>query len=161
MSAGALAGLAAALLPVGARRLLALAGDGARHTGARPYLVGGTVRDLLLGLVSEDLDLVVEGDVGALAGYLGAALGAPVTLHADFATASLALPWRSWAEVGEAAARLPADRSGLRLDLTATRAETYPRHGALPVVTPGVDLSDRSAAARLHGQRDGDGVPAR
>jgi tRNA nucleotidyltransferase (CCA-adding enzyme) len=139
-SAGALAGLTAALLPIGARRLLALAGAGARHTGARPYLVGGTVRDLLLGLVSEDLDLVVEGDAGALAGYLGEALGAPVTLRADFGTASLALPWRAWAEVGEAAARLPADVSGLRLDLAATRAETYPHNGALPVVTPGVDL---------------------
>jgi tRNA nucleotidyltransferase (CCA-adding enzyme) len=139
---GALTGLMAALLPAGARRLLALVGEAARRTEARPFLVGGTVRDLLLGLASEDLDLVVEGDAGALALDLGAALGAPVTLHAEFGTASLALPWADWRAVGDAAARLPAGADGLHLDLASTRTETYLHPGALPDVTTGCDLAD-------------------
>ena len=36
------------------------------------YLVGGAVRDLLLGRSRADLDLVVEGDAAALAARLGA-----------------------------------------------------------------------------------------
>jgi tRNA nucleotidyltransferase (CCA-adding enzyme) len=140
-STSALTGLLAALLPAGARRLLALAGAAAQRTHTHPYLVGGTVRDLLLGLSSGDLDLVVEGDAGALALALGEALGAPVTLHADFGTASLALPWRTWDEVGDPAARLAPGASGLHLDLAATRTETYPYPGALPEVTTGCDLA--------------------
>ena len=35
------------------------------------YLVGGPVRDLVLGRSSEDLDLVVEGDAARLAAKVG------------------------------------------------------------------------------------------
>lgn len=140
-STSTLTGLLAALLPAGARRLLVLAGAAAHRVRAHPYLVGGTVRDLLLGLTSGDLDLVVEGDAGALARTLGEALAAPVTLHAGFGTASLALPWRTWDEVGDPAARLPPGASGLHLDLAATRTEIYPYPGALPTVTTGCDLA--------------------
>ena len=38
--------------------------------GWRLYLVGGTVRDLLLGRPSYDLDMVVEGDALALGKHL-------------------------------------------------------------------------------------------
>ncbi|MCC6627811.1 MAG: CCA tRNA nucleotidyltransferase [Chloroflexi bacterium] len=137
----AVSGLVAALLPRGTQRVLALAEQCARATDAHPYLVGGTVRDLLLGQPGPDLDLVVEGDAGALATALGAALGAAVTPHPDFSTASLALPWPTWDDVGDPAARLPPGQDGLHLDLAATRREMYPRHGALPLVTTGVDLA--------------------
>ncbi|MEA2142704.1 MAG: hypothetical protein QOI64_1134 [Solirubrobacteraceae bacterium] len=105
-------------LPCG-RRLL----DAAAATGG-VYLVGGAVRDLLLGRAPRELDVVVEGDVEALAARLtagaGAATGAAVG-HERFGTATV--------------------RAGdCRWDLAAARAETYPRPGALPDVRPaGID----------------------
>ena len=45
------------------------------------YLVGGLLRDVLLGIASEDLDLVVEGDAPALARELSEELGADLLVH--------------------------------------------------------------------------------
>ncbi|HET7177488.1 MAG TPA: hypothetical protein VFI63_02255 [Solirubrobacterales bacterium] len=86
--------------------------------GVRVYLVGGSVRDLLLGRVRADVDLVVEGDAAALA----AALGAEVVEHERFATAKVEL-------------------DGHEVDIAAARAETYPRPGALPEVEPAADVA--------------------
>jgi tRNA nucleotidyltransferase (CCA-adding enzyme) len=77
------------------------------------YLVGGAVRDLLLGRERTDLDLAVEGDAAAL----GRRLGGEVRAHERFATATVRV-------------------DGLELDLATARGETYPRPGALPEVRP-------------------------
>lgn len=95
------------------RRLTQLA----ETRGETLYLVGGSVRDLLLDRPEVDLDIAVEGDAVALAGELAALTGARVTVHSAFGTASAA---------GQA----------FRLDLARTRAESYPRPGSLPVVRP-------------------------
>jgi tRNA nucleotidyltransferase (CCA-adding enzyme) len=82
--------------------------------GSTPtYLVGGAVRDLLLGRERSDVDVAVEGDATELAGLLGDAVRA----HERFRTASVRL-------------------DGLVVDLATTRAETYARPGALPDVSP-------------------------
>jgi tRNA nucleotidyltransferase (CCA-adding enzyme) len=88
------------------------------------YLVGGAVRDLLLGHTGRtDIDVVVEGDVRAIAGRLGGEIRA----HDRFATATV--------------------RAGdLVADLASARTETYERPGALPNVRPATleeDLSRR------------------
>jgi len=44
--------------------------------GARAWLVGGAVRDRILDRQTEDLDVVVEGDVAAAARRVAQALGA-------------------------------------------------------------------------------------
>jgi tRNA nucleotidyltransferase (CCA-adding enzyme) len=77
------------------------------------YLVGGVVRDALLGEAHPDLDLVVEDDIGAVAD----ALGGEVIEHERFQTAK--------ARFGD-----------LSIDLARARAETYAHPGALPAVTP-------------------------
>jgi tRNA nucleotidyltransferase/poly(A) polymerase len=92
-------------------RLRALDGDPV-------YLVGGAVRDLLLGRGRADIDLVVEGDASALAERLGA----EVTAHERFGTAKVVL-------------------DGHRVDIAAARSESYPHPGALPLVEPGADLA--------------------
>ncbi|HET8592179.1 MAG TPA: hypothetical protein VFL56_00820, partial [Solirubrobacterales bacterium] len=51
------------------------------------YLVGGGVRDLLLGRARSDLDVVVEGDAATVA----RALGGEVTEHERFGTAAVRL----------------------------------------------------------------------
>ncbi|MEK6277482.1 MAG: hypothetical protein AABM29_05675 [Actinomycetota bacterium] len=81
--------------------------------GAPIYLVGGAVRDLLLGRERTDVDVVVEGDGAEVARRLGG----EVTEHERFATAK--------AQLGE-----------LQIDLASARAETYPQPGALPDVRP-------------------------
>lgn len=77
------------------------------------YLVGGAVRDLLLGRERADVDLVVVGNAGALAARLGAE---PVE-HERFATAKVEL-------------------DGHEVDVATARTETYPHAGALPEVAP-------------------------
>ncbi len=91
--------------------------------GATPYLVGGSVRDLLLGRATIDLDLVVVGDAIGVARALHEALGgtdaALLRVHETFGTATV----------------IPGE--GPPLDLITARRESYPVPGALPVVTPG------------------------
>jgi tRNA nucleotidyltransferase (CCA-adding enzyme) len=95
------------------------------------WVVGGAVRDLLLGRGSAvDLDLVVEGDAVEAAGRLSAALGGSLTVHERFGTATVT--------AGE-----------FVYDLAGARAETYARPGALPDVRPGTleeDLRRRDFA---------------
>ncbi len=81
-------------------------------------LVGGAVRDLLLGRRPRELDLVTAGDATALAGELAGLLGASTTAHGRFGTA--AVEW----EAG-------------RIDIAQRRAEHYPAPGALPEVRAG------------------------
>jgi tRNA nucleotidyltransferase (CCA-adding enzyme) len=99
-------------------RLAALEGidqvrEAARRAGIRAYLVGGSVRDLLIGAERADIDVAVEGDPMLLAAQLGGAARS----HERFATAT--------ARIGEHV-----------IDLAATRTETYPHPGALPEVSP-------------------------
>src|SRR4051794_8283145 len=53
------------------------------------YLVGGTVRDLLLGEPGFDIDLAVEGDGQAFARALAAELGGRATAHDAFRPAAV------------------------------------------------------------------------
>lgn len=85
-----------------------------REAAGEPvYLVGGAVRDLLLGRGRADIDLIVEGDAIALARKLGAE---PVE-HERFATAKVEL-------------------AGHEVDIAAARSESYANPGALPEVEP-------------------------
>ncbi len=77
------------------------------------HLVGGAVRDLLLGGRPTDLDLVVEGDAAELARRLGGT----TVLHDRFGT--------SWVRL-----------DGFSYDLARARRETYEHPGALPDVEP-------------------------
>ena len=80
------------------------------------YLVGGTVRDVLLGEKSFDIDIAVDGDAIELARLLAARLGGRMTSHQRFGTAVV--------QYGE----------GDRLDVVTTRTEFYDAPGALPTV---------------------------
>ena len=93
------------------------AGEVAHRRGQSLYLVGGAVRDLILGRVNFDLDLVVEGDAIGLAPRLAMIKQAKVKTHYRFNTANL--QWDKWA-----------------VDLATARSETYAKPGALPSVKP-------------------------
>ena len=53
------------------------------------YLVGGSVRDILLGVPLKDLDIVVEGDTTLLASKVSGELGGDVLKHSRFGTATV------------------------------------------------------------------------
>jgi tRNA nucleotidyltransferase (CCA-adding enzyme) len=80
------------------------------------YLVGGTVRDILLGERSFDVDIAVEGDAIALAQALADALGGRVRAHDKFGTAVV----------------LYGDDE--RVDVVTARTEFYDAPAALPTV---------------------------
>ena len=115
-------------LPAGMVDLLDRVGELAEGRRQRICLVGGAVRDLLMGRRNLDLDLVVEGDALELAGEF-AKLGelsdvvdegvqGRVTLHRRFGTAKF-----RWGD--------------LTIDLAMARSETYAQPGALPTVQRG------------------------
>lgn len=101
-----------------ARRLAGLAGIPA-------YLVGGPVRDHLLGAPVKDLDICVVGSAPSLAQKLAETLGGRLRVHPRFRTATVYLP-----------GGLPC------VDLVTARRETYSRPGALPDVEPGSIADD-------------------
>jgi tRNA nucleotidyltransferase (CCA-adding enzyme) len=92
----------------------AVAALGDRSEGV--YLVGGTIRDILLGEESFDIDIAVEGDAIAFARALASTLGGRVTPHEKFGTAVV----------------LYGDEG--RIDVVTTRTEFYDAPGALPTV---------------------------
>jgi len=99
------------------------AGEVAARQGQSLYLVGGVVRDLLLGRSNLDLDLVIEGDAINLAQQLAGITQGKIITHPRFNTAKL--QWNNWS-----------------VDLATARSETYSRPGALPSVKPGSLASD-------------------
>ena len=87
------------------------------------YLVGGPVRDWLLGLPCRDLDFAVEGDAASLARTLANRVGGRVVLHSRFGTATV--------ELGAG-----------HIDLVTARREVYPFPGSLPEVEPSTIADD-------------------
>ncbi|MBA7650555.1 A-adding tRNA nucleotidyltransferase [subsurface metagenome] len=110
-------------LPAELVNFMPAAGRAAQSRGQSLYLVGGVVRDLLLGRTNLDLDLVVEGDAIALASELAGSKRARIVTHPRFGTAKL--QWQEWS-----------------VDLATARSETYSKPGALPTVQPGTIDSD-------------------
>jgi tRNA nucleotidyltransferase (CCA-adding enzyme) len=105
------------------------------------HLVGGAVRDVLLGLQPRELDLVVEGDAAAVASLLGDTR----RLHDRFGTSTVTI-------------------DGHTYDIARARRETYARPGALPDVVPATleedlrrrDFTINAGAVALTGQRAGE-----
>jgi tRNA nucleotidyltransferase (CCA-adding enzyme) len=132
-----------------------MAGSGARHdvlaalaatpTGPRvlealervpgAWIVGGAVRDALLGRAPRELDVVVEGDPAPLLEVLDG----DVRHHERFGVATVRMPEGT-------------------VDVVRARAEAYPHPGALPEVRPGTleeDLARRDVTVNTFAARPG------
>lgn len=108
-----------AALPTGTGDLLSRTAEAAAALDQPLYLVGGPVRDLLLGRPLSDLDLMTPGEASGLAAKVAEGIpGLRITEHPRFGTVAL--------ETEEGA-----------LDLATLRHETYAGPGALPDVVPG------------------------
>lgn len=104
-------------LPGGAE-LIALAQE---HGGIE--LVGGAVRDMMLGIDPRELDAIVLAEVESYAQELAERLGGEASVHERFGTALVSAP-------------------GASIDLATVRTESYPQPGALPQVGPGSPEQD-------------------
>jgi tRNA nucleotidyltransferase (CCA-adding enzyme) len=87
------------------------------------YVIGGAVRDALMGRTPKELDLVVEGDAIAVARRAARRVHGSLVVHERFGTATVS-----------------AD--GFTFDVAGARKESYPRPGALPEVTLGASIED-------------------
>lgn len=112
-------------LPAEMQEILSIAGQVAGEQQHKLYMVGGIVRDLLLGRSSLDLDLVVEGDAIEISRHFAEKVKGKVTFHTRFLTATV--KWEGWS-----------------VDFATARSETYSRPGALPAVEAGDIITDLS-----------------
>tara|TARA_B100000745_G_scaffold299530_1_gene250546 strand:- start:771 stop:2057 length:1287 start_codon:yes stop_codon:yes gene_type:complete len=94
-------------------------GQMALTRGGRAFLVGGSVRDLILGKDQVDLDVVIEGDGMGVAQDLARDLGGHLTCHHAFQTAAVTIA------------------NDFRIDVATARREEYKRPGQLPQIVPG------------------------
>ncbi|AZO95608.1 CBS domain-containing protein [Halocella sp. SP3-1] len=104
-------------LPVRIIKILKEIGAIADKSQIRAYLIGGIIRDLLLGKGNNDIDIVVDGNPVELIKQLSDFFSAKVLYNEQFKTGSIKF----------------AD--GLNIDLAGTRRENYHYPGALPEVT--------------------------
>lgn len=98
----------------------------ADELGMPCFLIGGFVRDKLLGRISRDADLVCAGDGIQLATGVARALGdsAQVTVFKNFGTARV-----SW--------------MGMDLEFVGARKESYGENSRKPIVSPGTLRQDQ------------------
>lgn len=106
-------------LAIPQRRALELVREVAAEKHCRPYLVGGPVRDLLLGRESFDIDLTLEDGSSTLARALAKRVEGRVRSFPQFLTYKVT------------AEGLPD------IDIATARKERYRKPGALPAVTEG------------------------
>jgi len=106
-------------LPAQQRRAIDLVREVAQEKDCHPYLVGGPVRDILLGRDTIDIDLTLEKDASTLARALAKRLEGRVRSFPQFLTYKVIAP-----EFPE-------------IDLATARKERYRKPGALPAVTAG------------------------
>jgi tRNA nucleotidyltransferase (CCA-adding enzyme) len=106
------------------RRAFDLIKEVATEKKLRPFLVGGPVRDLLLGRGVIDLDFTVEDDSSALARGIAKRINGRVRSFPQFLTYKVT------------AEDFP------EIDIATARSEKYRQAGALPSVSPGTLADD-------------------
>ncbi|OGW77736.1 MAG: hypothetical protein A3K16_01370 [Omnitrophica bacterium RIFCSPLOWO2_01_FULL_45_24] len=87
-----------------------------KELGRRAYLIGGTVRDLLLEAENLDIDIVIEGDAIAFGEKLARELHGMIISHKRFGTCSVTTP------------------EHVKIDFATARKEAYAKPAALPTV---------------------------
>jgi len=92
--------------------------------GKSVYAVGGFVRDLLLNIPNQDIDIVVEGEGIAFAACIAEEFEGRVKSHEEFGTSVVIFP------------------DGYRIDVATARMEYYKHPGALPTVEKSSVKSD-------------------
>lgn len=117
----------------------------AESRGVKAYVVGGFVRDLLMGNKNFDIDIVTEGDATAFAKEYSKEKGCKAIIHDKFKTAMVILP------------------GSLKIDFATARTEYYMTPAAAPEVEESSvrndlfrrDFTINAMAVRLDGSQYG------
>ena len=91
-------------------------GEVSKELGFRAFLVGGVVRDIVLGKKNLDIDVIIEGDAVKLIKEYARRRGYSFHVFEEFMTGQVKLP------------------NGLKIDFATARKETYDYPGAYPKV---------------------------
>ena len=104
-------------LPAGVLKSIRKIGNFAQEKGFSAYIVGGFLRDVLLGVENLDLDIIIEGDAITFVKLLKEKIALDMVTHRRFGTATITLP------------------DGFKIDLASARKEHYAYPAVLPTVT--------------------------
>ena len=96
----------------------------AHDRGVKAFVIGGYVRDAILGRACNDIDIVVEGSGIDFAGSVGERLGKPVHYFKNFGTAMLRY-------------------KGDEIEFVGARKESYRRESRKPIVENGTLRDDQ------------------
>ncbi|KJJ85369.1 tRNA nucleotidyltransferase/poly(A) polymerase [Candidatus Omnitrophus magneticus] len=96
--------------------------------GVNIFLVGGCVRDIMMGVKNYDFDIVVEGSAIHLAEVLSEKFQSALVVHKNFGTASLVMKKPPYLEKNS------FSQEKFKIDIATSRRETYASPGALPRV---------------------------
>ncbi len=132
-------------VPSGPQRgLLERLGEIAHHLGTRSFLVGGPVRDLILGTAPgdspqwgsplPDIDIAVEEGSREFGAAVAKELGGRFVFHSHFLTGTVLF--------GRHQASNLKPQAVEHIDITQTRAETYEMPAVLPTVRPASIVGD-------------------
>ena len=97
--------------------------------GVRAYVIGGFVRDLLLGRPSKDIDVVCVGSGIALAEAVGNALKTKVAVYPNFGTAML---------------KTTSENQTWEIEFVGARKESYRSESRKPIVEDGTLEDDQN-----------------
>jgi tRNA nucleotidyltransferase (CCA-adding enzyme) len=103
------------VLPKKILSILHTIGTGADKDGCRAFVVGGFVRDILLGVENFDIDIVIEGDAISFGRKLARSLKGSFVAYEKFGTSTVVM-------------------KKFKIDFATARKESYEKPAALPTV---------------------------
>lgn len=109
-------------IPEKTRKALLLCSNAANKMSLPIFLIGGVVRDIIIGKESVDVDITVQGNAIEFSGFLKKQYPEICTvkgIHQDFKTAKVAFF---------------IDNDTVELDIASTRKEKYPYPASLPII---------------------------
>ncbi len=106
------------------KKIFKIVADEAEAMGVKAYVIGGYVRDSLLGRESKDIDIVVEGSGIALAERVAERMKVGVSVFKSFGTAMI-------------------KTSGVEVEFVGARRESYRSDSRKPIVEDGTLREDQ------------------
>ena len=116
------------VLPKQILRMLHIIGRCANAEGYRAFVVGGFVRDIILGVKNFDIDIVTEGDAISFGKKIAKIYKTGLVAYKKFGTSTVVMDWPKGVKKPAGA------RAKFKLDFATARKESYEKPAALPTV---------------------------
>ncbi len=116
------------ILPKEILKMLHVIGLDANRRRYRAFVVGGFVRDMLLGKKNFDIDIVVEGDAIRFGKGIADLFRGSLVAYPKFGTSTVVMDWPKGVRRPEGAG------ARFKIDFATARKESYEKPAALPTV---------------------------